>query len=666
MIRSTFIIALSFFAALLFSDTVNAQALNGNYTIDATQPTAGANFQSFTDFSNALTANGVDGNVTATVATGSGPYSEQVVFQNIAGLGASSTLTIEGNGETVTSDSALSVIGGNPDRYILRFINLHHVTVNNLRLEMFTGSTGFIGLHFVNPTVPGVAIHITNCIADMGVTTGTSLVGFVLNGTEDSHLTPGGLFDDVSVVGNYTTGGGFGVSIDGLDAPNLATNVLVDDNDFLNFNSNGVYLRETDGAIVRGNRFNKSTTNITTFNAIQLAQSGNINGRVYNNFIKVSQANNGSMTARGIYSFDGTGHRIFNNVIHDINLTSGDFVGIDIRNPGTEVYFNTISLDNTAPSNGNLIGIGESLSNTGTIIRNNIVSITQPTTGIKAALALGAISTISTAFNSNYNDFWIPDGNIAVKNLTTPTLYATLASWQSASTQDANSLNVDPEFLSAAQLLPTNPLIDNAGIAIAGIANDVIGTLRQDPPTIGAYEVPGCALPPTPTVLSIDSVVCENSTVTFSVNPVSGATSYAWEVPIDATVTSGQGTSEVTITFGTTSGNVVVFVNDTCGTSLPASFAVTVEICGGVDELMDANNMIVYPNPFTENALVELKLNKQNLNVRLLDHTGRVVKTFATNASRFSIDRDGLTNGVYFIEALSGESVVARKKIVVQ
>jgi hypothetical protein len=103
---------------------------------------------------------------------------------------------------------------------------------------------------------------------------------------------------------------------------------------------------------------------------------------IYGNFIKVSQVDNGTMPFRGIYLFNGTGHRVFNNVIHDVNLTSGNFTAIEVRTAGTapEIYFNTISLDNPNTSSGELFGIAEELSNTNSIIRNNIISITQPTT----------------------------------------------------------------------------------------------------------------------------------------------------------------------------------------------------------------------------------------------------------------------------------------------
>ena len=50
-----------------------------------------------------------------------------------------------------------------------------------------------------------------------------------------------------------------------------------------------------------------------------------------------------------------------------------------------------------------------------------------------------------------------------------------------------------------------------------------------------------------------------------SITPVSGAT-YSWSVPQGTSITSGQGTNTILVTWGTNSGNVSVTVNDpTCG-----------------------------------------------------------------------------------------------------
>jgi hypothetical protein len=270
----------------------------------------------------------------------------------------------------------------------------------------------------------------------------------------------------------------------------LASNIVISGNNFTDFHSNGVYLRETDGAIISNNNFNKASANVTSCNAIQIAQAANINAEIYGNFIKVDQVANGTMTFRGIYLFNGTGHKVYNNVIHDIKLTSGNVTGIEVRTAGTapEIYFNTISIDNASASSGNLYGIKEELSNTNSILKNNLISITQATSGIKSGLVLGATAIVTSAFNSDYNDIWVPGGNTAMKGSLTPVLYNTLGTWQSVSTQDANSISTDPVFLSVSVPQPTNVTMNDAGTTISSVTTDVVGITRSTPPDIGAYE----------------------------------------------------------------------------------------------------------------------------------------------------------------------------------
>jgi hypothetical protein len=455
-------------------------ALSGAYTINKTLPTAGTNFHSFNDFSAALSNCGVAGNVTATVATGTGPYNEQVVFQNIPGIGVSAAVTIQGNGETIVSDTAIIQTGSNPNRHIIRLISLQYFTINNLHVDMFPGSTGFIGIHVLNS---GNHITISNCVSNMGAATSTLLGAFVVNGDPSGILTPGGTFDFINITGNTVTGGGYGASVNGLASP-LATNVVISNNNFYDFNSNGVYLRETNGAVVSGNHFDKSAGSTSSTNAIQLAQALNVNGRISGNYIKMSQTT-GSLV--GIYLFNGTGHKVFNNLIYDIRSTTGNIEGIRVRTGATapEIYFNTISFDNASPTTGSLRGFREELSNTGSILRNNIFSITQTTSSTKSAIELASTSTLTTAINSNYNVFWVPGGNVGMRGATA---YNTLNAWQTASTQDAASFETDPFFQAITNPIPTSGVINNQAVTGTGVLTDITGAARAAAPDPGAYE----------------------------------------------------------------------------------------------------------------------------------------------------------------------------------
>lgn len=460
--------------------------LSGAYTINQTQPTGGTNFHDFTDFSSYLSSCGVSGNVTATVAPGTGPYVEQVVFQNIPGIGAGATVTINGNGETMTSSGPIIQTGSNPNRHIIRLIGLQYFTVNNVRIDMVAGSTGFIGIHVLNA---GNHITISNCTVNMGAATSSLLAGIVANGDPAGNLTPGGTFDFIQINGNTINGGGFGVSVNGLASP-LATNLVIENNNFNDFSSNGVYLRETNGAEVRSNHFNKSAGSTASVNGIQLAQAANINGRVHGNFIKMTQTA-GSFV--GIYLFDGTGHKVYNNLIYDIRSVTGNIEGIRVRTGGTapEIYFNTVVFNDANPTSGSLLGFREELGNTNSILRNNIFYITQTAAGNSAALQLAASSSVTTAINSNRNVFWAPGGNTAIKinvSPNPPTFYPNLAAWQAASTQDAASFETDPNFQAPANPIPSSGVINNQAATGTGITTDITGAARGAAPDPGAYE----------------------------------------------------------------------------------------------------------------------------------------------------------------------------------
>lgn len=85
----------------------------------------------------------------------------------------------------------------------------------------------------------------------------------------------------------------------------------------------------------------------------------------------------------------------------------------------------------------------------------------------------------------------------------------------------------------------------------------------------------GCvAAPPSPTTLLGLAGPTVGTTVSFSIVPVPGATSYVWTVPTDWTVVTGQGASGIQVMVGAASGAVRVAASNACGTSLPDSMVV--------------------------------------------------------------------------------------------
>jgi hypothetical protein len=453
--------------------------LSGNYTINGTIAPSATNFSSFTDLAAKLSSCGVGGNVTVNVTTGSGPYNEQVTFAGIPGLGPTATVTINGNANVITATTTTE------NRHIIRLRDLQYFTINDLKIQMDTTSPGgFMGIHIMGS---GHHIALNNNEVDMKAETSTLFGGLIASGSESSILETG-TFHNLNFTNNKIIGGGYGVSVFGL-VTDLATNIIISGNQFFDFNSNGVYLRETNGAVVNNNLFHKTAGAGGVTNGVQMAQTANVNASIYNNYFKVSQANGG---LRAIYLFAGTGHKVYNNVITDIQSTSGEITGIQLRAAATapQVYNNTIAINHTAGTSGNLYGIRLETANTGAVLRNNVVNISQATTGFKAGIMLSAATGVSASFSSNNNLFWIPGAQVAgYTNVTTPTgLAANLAAWQGLG-QDANSTEADPQMFSATLPIPTNAAVANLGVPYAGLTTDIQGNTRNAvTPDLGAYE----------------------------------------------------------------------------------------------------------------------------------------------------------------------------------
>jgi hypothetical protein len=80
----------------------------------------------------------------------------------------------------------------------------------------------------------------------------------------------------------------------------------------------------------------------------------------------------------------------------------------------------------------------------------------------------------------------------------------------------------------------------------------------------------------TPGVISGQtSGLCGMSGLTYSITPVTGATSYAWTVPLNSYILSGQGTHQITVDFnGSAGGSIKVSAANSCGSSPERSLTV--------------------------------------------------------------------------------------------
>jgi YD repeat-containing protein len=95
--------------------------------------------------------------------------------------------------------------------------------------------------------------------------------------------------------------------------------------------------------------------------------------------------------------------------------------------------------------------------------------------------------------------------------------------------------------------------------------------LTSNPDTINVNP-----LPAQPGTISGSNSVCQSSSQTYSINPVSGATSYTWTQPSGWSGTST--TTLLTTTIGSNGGSVLVHSNNGCGSSTDQTLIVAVNL----------------------------------------------------------------------------------------
>ena len=186
------------FGSMLYAGAVSAQ-LSGTYTINSGAATSGTNYASFTAFATAINGVGVSGPVTVNVATGSGPYNESVTFT--ASGTATNTVTIKGNGATITSSSS-SVVTLNGSDYL---------TFDNLNVTSTCTDAGtrcyWIYNNADNNTVKNSQLRILNY---SGTDASTAYVAFTASATARSGADHGSdnVIDNNTMSSNATTSRG--------------------------------------------------------------------------------------------------------------------------------------------------------------------------------------------------------------------------------------------------------------------------------------------------------------------------------------------------------------------------------------------------------------------------------------------------------------------------
>ncbi|MFZ4547334.1 MAG: T9SS type A sorting domain-containing protein, partial [Bacteroidales bacterium] len=163
---------------------------------------------------------------------------------------------------------------------------------------------------------------------------------------------------------------------------------------------------------------------------------------------------------------------------------------------------------------------------------------------------------------------------------------------------------------------------------------------------------------PVPAITGI-STVCKTQSINYTTTLNTGS-SYAWTVT-GGTITSGQGSNQVTVLWGNP-GNGTLTVSETtvanCEVTSPV-FAVSINACTGTED-DKADGFNIYPNP-ASNILNFRMGTKAKMNVSIYNQFGQVVyhsdNVKATGSGEARIDISKLNAGSYTFRALSEDLV---------
>ena len=509
-------------ALLVLSAPMFAQ-LSGSYTIDP-NGSGTNNYTSFTSAISALSTSGVSGAVTFNVKQGT--YTEQVTIPSVTGASATNKITFQADPTNTAAATVTYSPTGTTDNWTIRLNGCSNITIKGLtitsggttygRLVDYTGSVGNISI--LDNTFDGVA----------GTSTSSYFAGMY-------YTSPAEAQGNWNVSGNTMNAVSYAIYVYGSSYTTSMDSIFIENN-VINTTYYGLYPRYAKYQKVHGNTINatgtyaynylyyplygvdvqNNTINAGTgygFYIYTSAPSGyapyltiennTINAGTYGIYASCSGTSTGSQWAAasikknnivlsgttnyGIYlnyaNFPSTAPGIIENNMIASNGTGSIYAIYPYHCANTTIQHNSVNVSAGSTTAGRAVYLNASTSTSyftpgGNVIKNNIFV----NAGGGYAIEASSTAAAGTYFTSDNNNYY--------GTSTTPfgPGSSTLSAWQTASSQDANSVWGDPLFTSATDLHVQGSAPNNAGAAL-GVATDIDGDTRSTTtPDMGADE----------------------------------------------------------------------------------------------------------------------------------------------------------------------------------
>jgi parallel beta-helix repeat protein len=421
------------------------KAMSGTYTIGGTNPDYNTINAAVTDLENG----GVCGPVVFNIRNGI--YNEQVRVGYVAGASSTNTVTFQSENQ----DSTLVTLTYTPNSsasYTLDIYNSDYLIFQYLKIKS-------VGSQYANPIkVENGSTHITfrNCLIEGVNTTNTSSNLATILFINSSHYAV--------IENNKIVGGSYGIYF------SSSYYAEIRNNEVLNAYRYGMYLSSASSVEVINNRI-ESNTSYSSYASINLLSSSSY-------LLKKNRIYQSSGSEAFYASSSNSGHLSNNFIVFD--QPSNSNIGLSFYDcSNTNLYYNTVVIK-SGSSSSMAAYFYKSYYGTSTnfhIQNNNFVNY--------AGGYLMYVSSTSSINISDYNNLYTTGSNFGYYNGT----INSLASWKTASNKDANSVSIDPIFVSDTNLHVQNYELDNLGYGLFGVTDDIDGETRDlFTPDIGADE----------------------------------------------------------------------------------------------------------------------------------------------------------------------------------
>lgn len=446
---------------LLVSAGIKAQ-LSGTYTVGGATP----DYATPIDAANAVVAQGVSGPVVFNIRPGT--YSGKLLLTTIAGTSSTNTVTFQaenGDSSSVVLDALADA--ANTTNYLVNVYGADWVVLRQLTLTRSgTGTYGSVVV--INAISIGTLVERCHIVAAFSTSTATNSIGIYSpsGGTSVDSMT--------MIRNNFVESGSYGIYLAAPNSTFREPQNVIENNIISGCSYQGIHMQDQRAPIVRGNSISPGGIP-SLFTGMYLT---NIDRgiQVYNNRIDArSSGNTEAIYINGINASAGAEGLIYNNFMSCTGGSSSAGMRI-LGSSYLNFIYNSVNVY-SSPAAVAGVNVSSPLSTSLMFQNNNVAS-----SGVGISTSTGTGSGISS---SNYNNWYGVAGCGNFDGTATPTL----ADWQAASSQDANSVSGDPQYVSNTDLHASSAVVNNNALPVASITTDIDGALRDaNTPDMGAAE----------------------------------------------------------------------------------------------------------------------------------------------------------------------------------